>query len=140
MTSPDVIRRRLDVMESAVGELRRFALAERIESDLVQRRFVEHTQQLAIQAAIDAATHVVASERLGTPRGALHAIELLVQNGWIERERLEVLRQIVGFREVLVHGDAEVDARILRDVFEHRLDDLLRFAAAIRGRLRPSAT
>jgi uncharacterized protein YutE (UPF0331/DUF86 family) len=39
------------------------------------------------------------------------------------------------FRNILVHGYAEVDTRILRDIVEHRLGDLVAFVSAIRRRL-----
>jgi uncharacterized protein YutE (UPF0331/DUF86 family) len=42
---------------------------------------------------------------------------------------------MAGFRNVLVHGYTEVDPSIVRDVIEHRLDDLLAFASEIRRRL-----
>ena len=43
---------------------------------------------------------------------------------------------MVGFRNVLVHGYAEVDPAIVRDVVEHHLGDLDAFVAAMRARLR----
>ena len=42
---------------------------------------------------------------------------------------------MVGFRNVLVHGYDEVDLAIVRDVLEHRLEDLLAFVAVIRRRM-----
>ena len=45
------------------------------------------------------------------------------------------LQKMVGFRNVLVHGYDTVDLAIVRDVVEHRLDDLLQFVALVRGRL-----
>lgn len=45
------------------------------------------------------------------------------------------MRSIVGFRNILVHGDQVVNLDIMRDVVEHHLDDLLRFVAVISGRL-----
>ncbi|MBL8843686.1 MAG: DUF86 domain-containing protein [Planctomycetes bacterium] len=59
----------------------------------------------------------------------------LEQAGWLDHARLDVLRQIVGFRNVLVHGYADVDLRIVHDVLEHRLGDLLHFAATVRRKL-----
>jgi uncharacterized protein YutE (UPF0331/DUF86 family) len=32
-----------------------------------ERRFVEHTIQIAIQAALDVASHIISDERLGEP-------------------------------------------------------------------------
>lgn len=43
--------------------------------------------------------------------------------------------RIVGFRNILVHGYASVDLGVVRDVVEHRLDDLLGFVTAVRQRL-----
>jgi uncharacterized protein YutE (UPF0331/DUF86 family) len=43
--------------------LRTLARPERIAEDVREQRFVEHTLQLAIQAALDVASHVVSDER-----------------------------------------------------------------------------
>jgi uncharacterized protein YutE (UPF0331/DUF86 family) len=42
------------------------------------------------------------------------------------------LRSAAGFRNILVHGYAEVDVNVTRDVLEHHLDDLLAFASALK--------
>jgi uncharacterized protein YutE (UPF0331/DUF86 family) len=47
----------------------------------------------------------------------------------------ERLERMAGFRNVVVHMYQDVDLAIVRDVVEHRLDDLLDFVAAIRQRL-----
>ena len=43
---------------------------------------------------------------------------------------------MVRLRNVLVHGYDTVDIAVVRDVVEHRLDDLLRIVTMIRSRLR----
>lgn len=58
----------------------------------------------------------------------------MVSNGWVPVTLAPALRAMVGFRNVLVHGYQEVDTAILRDLMEHRLDDLLAFARAVRER------
>ena len=45
------------------------------------------------------------------------------------------LRNMVGFRNVLVHGYDDVDLRVVHDVLEGHLGDLVAFVAAIRTRL-----
>ena len=48
---------------------------------------------------------------------------------------LTVILPRTGFRNILVHGYGQVDLAIVKDVLHSHLDDLLDFAAAIRGRL-----
>jgi uncharacterized protein YutE (UPF0331/DUF86 family) len=44
-----------------------------------------------------------------------------------------------GFRNVLVHGYAEVDVSVVRDVLDRHLPDFEAFVAAIRQRIGDSA-
>jgi hypothetical protein len=48
-TSPDadLLAKKLAFVESCVADLRRLAVVEDIASDIEERRFVEHTLQLA---------------------------------------------------------------------------------------------
>ena len=74
-------------------------------------------------------------ERLGEPKTNRALFGHLAQAGWIEKPMAETMFRIVGFRNILVHGYANVDLGVVRDVVEHRLDDLLGFVAAVRRRL-----
>lgn len=48
------------------------------------------------------------------------------------------LGQMVGFRNVLVHGYGDVDLAVVRDILQNHLDDLLRFATTIREKIPES--
>ena len=67
MTDADLVVKKLAFIETCLRELRDLAKPERIERDLREERFVAHTLQLAIQAALDVASHIVSDERLGEP-------------------------------------------------------------------------
>jgi uncharacterized protein YutE (UPF0331/DUF86 family) len=135
MTDADLVAKRLALIETFLRELETLAHPEKIADDVREERFVEHTLQLAVQAAIDVASHIVADERLGEPATNQALFTLLAKNGWLTPELGQQLAEAAGFRNVLVHGYAAVDLRIVRDVVEHRLGDLRDFIAAIRGRL-----
>ena len=62
-------------------------------------------------------------------------IETCVRELRIAPDLAVSLRRMVGFRNILVHGYETVDVAIVREVVEHRLDDLLAFARVIRSRL-----
>jgi uncharacterized protein YutE (UPF0331/DUF86 family) len=134
MTDPDLVEKKLAFIESCVADLRRLAILDNLENDVKERRFVEHTLQLAIQACLDAASHVVSDDRLGEPHTNQELFRLLAQAGRISKDIADNLRAAAGFRNILVHGYAEVDSRVTRDVLENHLEDLLAFARALRQR------
>ena len=133
MTDAALVDKKLAQIETYVAELRRLARPDDLGHDVREERFIEHTLQLAIQAALDVASHIVSDERLGEPRTNRDLFDLLERRGHISPELSAPLRNMAGFRNVLVHGYDTVDLAIVRDVVENRLDDLLAFAAAIRA-------
>ncbi len=135
MTDPDLVAKRLALIETCVREIRELARPERIADDVRERRFVEHTLQIAIQASLDVASHVVSSERLGEPKTNHELFSLLERSAWIPAALGAELRKMAGFRNVLVHGYTDVDSRIVCDVAANRLGDLEAFVAAVRERL-----
>jgi uncharacterized protein YutE (UPF0331/DUF86 family) len=136
LTDPDLVAKKLALVETSVRELRALARPADLATDVVQERFVEHTLQIAIQAVLDVASHIVSDERLGEPRTNRELVDRLERNGWLPGELATVVRRMVGLRNVLVHGYDPVDVAVVREVVEHRLEDLLRFVTAIRSRLR----
>ena len=69
--------KKLAIIESCVSDLRRLAQPEALATDVREQRFVEHTLQLAIQAALDVASHIVSDRRLGEPRTNRELFDLL---------------------------------------------------------------
>lgn len=60
---------------------------------------------------------------------------LLAQAGWLDHSLATTMSKVVGLRNILVHGYADVDLAVVRDVVEHRLGDIDDFIAAIRSGL-----
>jgi uncharacterized protein YutE (UPF0331/DUF86 family) len=135
MTDPELIAKKLAFIETCVEDLRRLARPEAIASDVREERFVEHTLQIAIQAALDVASHIVSDERLGEPKTNREFFDLLTRQGWISSEQAETLGNMTGFRNILVHGYGDVDVSVVRDVLQNHLEDLLDFVRVIRPRL-----
>jgi uncharacterized protein YutE (UPF0331/DUF86 family) len=135
MTDSDLLRKKLAFIETCVRELRDIARPALVTQDLREERFVEHTLQIAIQAALDVASHIVSSERLGEPRTNHELFALLETNGWLSSSLGLELRKMAGFRNLLVHGYAEVDPRLVADIVINRLGDMSGFAMEIRRRL-----
>ena len=139
MTDEELLLKRLAFIETCLRDLRTLAHPEAIEVDVKERRFIEHTLQVCIQAVQDIASHIVSDERLGEPKYNSDLLNLLVGAGWLPNDLAPPLRAAIGFRNVLVHGYTDVDPAVVRDVLEHHLSDIEAFVHHVRGRLsRPA--
>ena len=88
MTDAELLEKKLAVIETCVADLRRLATPALIATDLREERFAEHTLQIAIQAALDAASHIVSDARLGEPRSNRELFTLLERGGGSARTSL----------------------------------------------------
>ena len=90
-----------------------------------------HTLQLAIQAALDVAFHLISEEGLGEPRSNSDAFAKLAEHGLLAATRATEMARMADFRNVVVHGYEVVDLRIVRDVVENHLGDLESYVADV---------
>lgn len=134
MTDAGLIAKKLVRIEACLRDLELVEPAQ-LQHDLIRERFVEHTLQIAIQAAIDIAGHIVADNRLGDAASNHELFDLLARHGWIPSEHVAVMHRMVGFRNILVHEYEDVDVQIVRAVVERHVGDLARFAEHVRARL-----
>ena len=84
----------------------------------------------AIEAVLDVANHLLASELWGPAEDSADSVRHLARHGVLDDELAERLAAAVGFRNVLVHGYVEVDdVRVVANL--DRLVDLDDFVAAV---------
>lgn len=133
MTDPELVAKKLALIETCVRELQSLARPDAIRADVREERFVEHTLQIAIQAALDVASHIVSDERLGEPETNRALFGLLARAGKLPADLAATLRDMAGFRNVIVHGYQDVDLAVVEDVLRNHLGDLLAFVDAIRA-------
>lgn len=139
MVDAEVVERRLRELDRRVGELRSLASCGRrtFLSDRALQAQAERHLQLALQAVIDVALHLVAEETPEVPTGYGGAFPILAGRGILDRALADRLKEAAGLRNILVHGYLDVDpARIWTHVGE--LSDLERYAAAVVAHLRRS--
>ncbi len=101
-------------------------------ADPLWLRGVKYTFVTAIEAGVDVAQHVCASEGWGPPRDNGDAIRLLGAHGVLSADLADRLRRAVGFRNVLVHDYVEVDDGIVVEQLANLadLDDFVAVVAA----------
>lgn len=134
MTDAGLVEKKLRRVEICLADLTTVDV-DRISTDRREERFAEHTLQIAVQAIIDVAAHIVADDALGDPSSNHALFELLGRAGWIDPADVPTLKRMVGFRNLLVHEYDTVDVGVVADVVSTRTGDLQRFVDAIRARL-----
>ena len=135
MTDAELVAKKLSLIEAYVHDLRTLGRPDELRTDLREQRFSLHTIQLAAQAALDVASHIASDNELGEPATNRELFDLLARHRWIDPGLAEKLKDLAGFRNVVVHGYADVDLSAVEDIIRNRLDDLLEFVRAIRPRL-----
>jgi uncharacterized protein YutE (UPF0331/DUF86 family) len=87
--------------------------------------------QVSIEACIDIANHIIASEVYRAPRNYKDAFAVLGENEVIPPDFVPTMQAMAGFRNLLVHLYWEVDDRRLYDFLTTQLGDFDRFVAHV---------
>jgi uncharacterized protein YutE (UPF0331/DUF86 family) len=110
----DRVLRLLRSITDDVAVLEREARAsEERRQDLIWLRGVKYTFVTAIEACVDVAQHICATEGWGPPADNGDAARLLGEHGVLTTELAASVRKAVGFRNVLVHDYIEVNDAVV---------------------------
>jgi uncharacterized protein YutE (UPF0331/DUF86 family) len=107
---------------------------EEFLSDPILQGAALRSLQVAIQAVLDTANHIVAREGLGIPKAYRDSLEMLVKQGVLPREGSEPLLRMVSFRNRIVHLYESVDPPEVWAILKGHLQDFDIFLKAIAQR------
>jgi uncharacterized protein YutE (UPF0331/DUF86 family) len=129
VVDPDVVARRLLAMNEALRELQRPEAtdARMLATDALLRAAVERWLQVAVEACIDIADHVIASEGWTPPQSARAAFTTLAAHGKLPVDLADKLADAAAVRNILVHDYVSVDLVRLATVVRDDLADLRAF-------------
>lgn len=134
---------RVERLLRAIGDdlafLRSEAAADHVRrDDPAWLRAIKYAFVTAIEACLDVAQHLCASEGWGPPSTNADALVVLGRHGVLEPELARALARAVGFRNVLVHEYVTVDdAVVVRRLND--LGELEDFVAAVASWMAGSA-
>jgi uncharacterized protein YutE (UPF0331/DUF86 family) len=100
--------------------------------DIRSQRFVERTLQIAVEATMDIAHHIISDEGLREPNSYADSFAVLAENGIISNEMKETGRLMARFRNRVVHYYETIDPELVYAIFSKHLDDFVRFEGEIR--------
>jgi len=128
---------RLDDLEGYLGKLRQIAPGSFEEYRKIEKRRVcERSLQISIASVIDICGLLVAGLRLGLPGEEDDLFEKLERAGQISGWMRKRLREMKGFRNIVVNEYGHVDDRIDYGVVKNRLGDFEEFKQQILEVLR----
>jgi uncharacterized protein YutE (UPF0331/DUF86 family) len=112
----------LAVLRDRAAEDRAALRADEVRLSATKYRFVT-----AIESVLDIAHHLLASELWGPAEDSAGAVRLLARHGVLAPDLAEQLARATGFRNLLVHGYAEIDDdRVVGNLDElHAFDDFI---------------
>lgn len=119
---------KVDQLDGYIAELKEIAPKSFAEYQKVEkRRACERLLQVSIEVIIDICNLLVSGLRLGLPAEEDDLFRKLVEAGIMTKEMGETLREIKGFRNILVHQYAQVDDRIVYEAVNTKLGDFALF-------------
>ena len=126
------VRRLLQRISEDLSYLRSRAESDReaIRRDPDRLAALKYVFVTAIEGCLDVAQHLCASEGWGPPSTNADALRLLGRHGVLPSDLADGIARAVGFRNVLVHGYAEVDDRLVVAQLD-RVAELEDFVAAV---------
>lgn len=122
---------RLDVLEGYLAELRPFRDVSREEfvRELATHHLAERFLHLACECILDIAQHVIADQGYRQAKSYKDAMDVLCEEGLLDRDLADRLKGWMGFRNVLVHLYLTIDHGRTYDAIREDLGDLEQFAA-----------
>ncbi len=117
--------------EATLEELRGRG-ADEVRGDVHLLNSAKYLFIVAAEAAIDAGQHILASEAGDVPATFAEVFEELGRAGWIPDDLASSLVPLARFRNLLVHGYADIDDdRVVEILAGEHLRDLARFRAVL---------
>jgi len=105
------------------------------KSERIRRRGVEKTIELIADTIVDTALLIVSGKGLHKPADSREAITNLEKENILSRRLAEKIRDLISFRNLLVHRYGKVDEDLEYENICEGKDDVLQFVKEIKGYL-----
>jgi uncharacterized protein YutE (UPF0331/DUF86 family) len=138
----DVLRLRIEALLEYLARADHFKEVgrERFVADSDTHHLAERYLQLALEAALDIAHHIIVDRGFVAPASYREAFAILSKHGVLAAALALRLQWWTGFRDTLVHGYLSIDHGLVWDAIQSDLDDLCAWAATAAGLLSEPAS
>lgn len=129
MVDKQTVEMRLFKLEQSLRKLKDLSQVgwdEYIKDEGIQDR-AERNLHIAAQICIDIGSHVIADRGYRPPYGYGDIFVILMEEGLLPEPLTNTMKQIAGFRNILVHDYLEIDPKIVYHSLKN-IDDFKKFA------------
>lgn len=122
----DKISRLISEMRRALSRLDALSKTERDEflNDPYKTDSAKYNFIIAIESAIDICNHIISQNGFRVPVDYADTFKVLAENGAFERDFLPILRDMVKFRNRLVHIYWEIDDEQVYSILRNNISDI----------------
>lgn len=132
MPDKDVVLAKISIIQRCLRRIKEITHLnpESLDDLLIQDAFMLNLQR-AVQASIDLAAHIVASDSLGLPSSLKDIFRLLFEIKIIDKSISQKMQKMTGFRNIAVHDYQSLNINILKSILSRNLKDLEDFYTSI---------
>jgi len=128
---------KVDELDSYLAELKQIAPVDFVEFQKIEKkRACERLLQLAVESVIDICNLLVSGLRMGLPAEEEDLFRKLIQGHIISEGLGKKLKEMKGFRNILVHEYARVNDKIVYEAVKTKFSDFDAFKKEILDFLR----
>lgn len=133
MAPGDRIARRFALLRENIQRLRTLAAIPKADflADFTKVEAAKHLLQTSVEAVIDVAVQILSTLNEPLPGHHAEVFEALNRHGVVPAERVESYRQMVAFRNRVVHLYERVDDRRVYEILTTNLADFETFIAEV---------
>ncbi|MBT9135425.1 MAG: hypothetical protein DDT34_00480 [Firmicutes bacterium] len=107
-----------------------YSLQDYKENKII-RRYTERTLQVAIEACLDLASHIISYSGFREPLDNKDCFQVLLENKLIPLELAESLKRMAQFRNVVVHDYIRINPEIVYSIVQVNIPDIVSFALRV---------
>jgi uncharacterized protein YutE (UPF0331/DUF86 family) len=132
MPDKDVVLAKVGIIQRCLRRIRETTGVDPHSLDNIDKQdiFVLNLQR-AVQASIDLAAHIIASEGLGLPETLKDNFRFLRNRGIINDNITSRMESMSGFRNIAIHDYQAMNMDILKSILTKHLKDLEDFYTAV---------
>lgn len=128
----DTLKQKLEVIDQNIEFLETERAGFRAdEASFKDIQAVKHSMLEAVEACLDIASHIIASEGMDRPKEYSEMFQVLEENETVEKELAENLTDMARFRNFLVHRYDKVDNQRIEEFLEKDIEDIKEFVDKI---------